>query len=72
VIDIYIVSLTTHPKVVVFYFCHKWELMYSRGIQRVGRVTQVVEHLPSKCEAMSSTPSTTKKGGAVGGSGHPR
>jgi hypothetical protein len=26
-----------------------------------GRVTQVVEHLPSKCEALNSNPSTTKK-----------
>jgi hypothetical protein len=28
---------------------------------RAGRVTQVVEHLPSTCEAQSSNPSTTKK-----------
>jgi hypothetical protein len=26
-----------------------------------GGVAQVVEHLPSKCEALSSKPSTTKK-----------
>jgi hypothetical protein len=27
----------------------------------VGGVTQVIEHLPSKCEALSSNPSTAKK-----------
>jgi hypothetical protein len=27
----------------------------------VGIVTQVVEHLPNRCEALSSNPSTTKK-----------
>jgi hypothetical protein len=29
--------------------------------KRAGRVTQVVEHLPSKSEALSSSPSTAKK-----------
>jgi hypothetical protein len=33
----------------------------SPHIQRVDRVVQVVEHLSSKCEALSSNPSTTKK-----------
>jgi hypothetical protein len=28
---------------------------------RAGGVTQAVEHLPNKCEALSSNPSTTKK-----------
>jgi hypothetical protein len=28
---------------------------------RTGRVAQVVEHLPSKCEALSSNPRTSKK-----------
>jgi hypothetical protein len=28
---------------------------------RAGGVTQVVEHLPHKCEALSSNPSTAKK-----------
>jgi hypothetical protein len=28
---------------------------------RVGRVSQVVQHLPSKCEALSSKPSTAKR-----------
>jgi hypothetical protein len=28
---------------------------------RAGEVSQVVEHLPSKCEALSSNPSTAKK-----------
>jgi hypothetical protein len=28
---------------------------------RAGRVARVVEHLPSKCEALSSKPSTDKK-----------
>jgi hypothetical protein len=28
---------------------------------KFGGVTQAVEHLPSKCEALSSNPSTTKK-----------
>jgi hypothetical protein len=28
---------------------------------QAGRVAQVVEHLPSKCVALSSNPSTTKK-----------
>jgi hypothetical protein len=27
--------------------------------KRVGRVYQMVEHLPSKCEALNSNPSTT-------------
>jgi hypothetical protein len=30
-------------------------------VTRAGGVTQVVEHLPSKCEALSSNPITTKK-----------
>jgi hypothetical protein len=29
--------------------------------KRVYRVVQVIEHLPSQCEALSSSPSTTKK-----------
>jgi hypothetical protein len=29
--------------------------------KKVGRVAQVVEHLPSMCEALSSNSSTTKK-----------
>jgi hypothetical protein len=29
--------------------------------KRAGKVAQVVEHLPSKCEALSSDPSSTKK-----------
>jgi hypothetical protein len=28
---------------------------------RAGGVTQVAEHLPTKCEALSSSPSITKK-----------
>jgi hypothetical protein len=28
--------------------------------QRAGRVSQAVEHLPSKCEALSSSPSIKK------------
>jgi hypothetical protein len=29
--------------------------------KKAGRVDQVVEHLPSKCEALSSNPNTTIK-----------
>jgi hypothetical protein len=29
--------------------------------ERAGGVAQVVEHLPSKCKALSSIPSTVKK-----------
>jgi hypothetical protein len=32
-----------------------------KGISRAGGGTQVVEHLPSKCEALRSNPSTEKK-----------
>jgi hypothetical protein len=35
------------------------------GKSGVGNVAQVVEHLPSKHEALHSNPSTTKKGGGV-------
>jgi hypothetical protein len=30
-------------------------------VKRTGRVAQVVEHLPSKCEALNSNPSTAKR-----------
>jgi hypothetical protein len=29
---------------------------------RAGQMVQVVKHLPRRCEALSSNPSTTKKG----------
>jgi hypothetical protein len=29
--------------------------------KKAGKVTEVVEHLPSQCEALSSNSSTTKK-----------
>jgi hypothetical protein len=29
--------------------------------KRIGAVDQVIEHLPSKCKALSSNPSTEKK-----------
>jgi hypothetical protein len=32
-----------------------------KGDSRAGRVAQVVGHLPSKCEAISSNPSATNK-----------
>jgi hypothetical protein len=32
-----------------------------KGIHRAGEVSQVVKCLVSKCEALSSNPSTTKK-----------
>jgi hypothetical protein len=31
------------------------------GNRRAGGMTQVVEHLPSKCEALNSTPVQPKK-----------
>jgi hypothetical protein len=34
--------------------------------KRAGRVAQVVEHLPSKLEAFSSTPSTTRMNECIG------
>jgi hypothetical protein len=34
---------------------------YLKNKAKKGWVTQVVEHLPSKCEALSSNPSATKK-----------
>jgi hypothetical protein len=33
----------------------------SKKPNRAGRVAQVVDRLPSKCEALSSNPSTTQK-----------
>jgi hypothetical protein len=38
--------------------CEKWLLNLQAW---VGGVAEVVEHLPSKCEAVSSTPNTAKK-----------
>jgi hypothetical protein len=40
---------------------HKMRSYHKNNQKRAGKVTQVVEHLPSKCEALSSTPSTSKK-----------
>jgi hypothetical protein len=33
----------------------------AKQLSRAGRVAQVVERLPSKCEALNLSPSTTKK-----------
>jgi hypothetical protein len=35
--------------------CHV--TIWQKGLHQVGRVAQVVEHLPSKCKALSSNPS---------------
>jgi hypothetical protein len=42
--------------------CNPRQLSYS-----AGRIAQVVEHLPSKCEALNLNPSTVKKGEGGGG-----
>jgi hypothetical protein len=37
------------------------EFLYTEEDERAGGVTHVVEHLPSKHEALSSNPRTSKK-----------
>jgi hypothetical protein len=43
----------------------KWFVRFVSKIpntqKRAGGVTQAIQHLPSKCEALSSNPRTTKK-----------
>jgi hypothetical protein len=38
-----------------------WVEKKKKNVGRAGRVAQVVEHLPSKCEALSSNLNTGKK-----------
>jgi hypothetical protein len=40
-----------------------WETLAQKisNTKKIGRMYQVIEHLPSKHEALSSNPSTTKK-----------
>jgi hypothetical protein len=39
-----------------------WQIVHQTvSLKRAGRMAQVIESLHSKCEALSSNPSTTKK-----------
>jgi hypothetical protein len=41
--------------------CNYWYRKYIWRNNRAGAVTQVVEHLPSKCKVLGSSPNTAKK-----------